>query len=197
MHLIAGLGNPGNQYLFSRHNLGFMLVDRLADDHNIRTARSQYNCLYGDGLIDGSRVILAKPQTFMNLSGSAITALFRFLKLEPENLIVLHDDLDLPYNTVRMKKGGGAGGHKGLLSIMENLGSPDFIRVRLGIGKPVMKEMTDGYVLARFSPDEMEILPEFLARGADAVESILESGLQKTMNLFNLRPASVTEEEDP
>lgn len=197
MRLIVGLGNPGKEYLFSRHNLGFMVVDRLADDLDIRVARSQFDALTGDGTISGNRIILAKPQTFMNLSGNSVAGLLRFYKLEMEDLIVIHDDLDLPFDTVRIKKGGGHGGNKGVMSIINQLGSPDFIRVRMGIGKPPRKEMTEGHVLGRFFPEEMERLPDLLVRAADAVEAIIKSGLAAAMNQFNQKPATGEQNETP
>lgn len=195
MRLIVGLGNPGKEYLFSRHNLGFMVVDRLAGDLDIRVTRSQFSALTGDGTMSGNRIILAKPQTYMNLSGNAVSGLLRFYKLEMEDLIVVHDDLDLQFDTVRIKKGGGHGGNKGVMSIMEQLGSPDFIRVRIGIGKPPRKEMTEGHVLGRFSPEEMEKLPDVLVRAADAVEAVVKPGLAAAMNRFNQRPAANGEED--
>ncbi len=190
MRLIVGLGNPGKEYLFSRHNLGFMVVDRLADDLDIRVARSQFDSLTGDGTISGNRIILAKPQTYMNLSGNAVAVLLRYFKLEIEDLIVIHDELDLPFDIVRIKKGGGDGGNKGVRSIMNQLGSPDFVRVRIGIGKPPRKEMTEGHVLGRFFPEEMEKLPDILVRAADAVEAIIKSGLAAAMNQFNQKPSA-------
>lgn len=193
MRLIVGLGNPGKEYLFSRHNLGFMVVDRLAGDLDVRVTRNQFDALAGDGTICGDRIILAKPQTFMNLSGTAVSALLRFYKLEMDDLIVIHDDLDLAFDAVRIKKGGGAGGNKGVLSIINQLGNPDFVRVRLGIGKPSRKEMTEAYVLGRFFPEEMEKLPQILARAADAVEAIVKSGLAAAMNRFNQRPSASEE----
>jgi len=194
LKLIAGLGNPGKAYLFSRHNLGFMTVDRLADDLDIRISRTQFDALVGDGTMSGTRVVLAKPQTFMNLSGNSVAALVRFYKLEPEDLIVVHDDLDLPFETVRIKKGGGHGGNKGVLSIIDRLGTPDFVRVRLGIGKPPRKEMTEDYVLCRFPPEEMTTLPQVLAKAADAVEAIVTSGLTNARNRFNQKPSPAPED---
>ena len=197
MNLIVGLGNPGKEYLFSRHNVGFMVVDRLADDLGIRIARSQFDALTGDGSISGRRIMLAKPQTYMNLSGRAVSGLLNFYKLEMDSLIVVHDDLDLPFETVRIKKGGGHGGNKGVMSIINQLGSPDFVRVRMGIGKPARKEMTDDHVLGRFSPDEVKVLPDILVRAADAVEAILKAGLAAAMNEFNQRPAANGDDPEP
>ncbi len=197
MHLIVGLGNPGKEYLFSRHNMGFMVVDRLADDLGIRVTRSQFDAVTGDGSMSGHRILLAKPQTYMNLSGRAVSGLLNFYKLEMDNLIVIHDDLDLPFETVRIKKGGGHGGNKGVMSIINQLGSPDFVRVRMGIGKPARKEMTDDHVLGRFFPEEMKVLPAILVRAADAVEAILKVGLSAAMNEFNQRPAANGDDPEP
>ena len=197
MNLIVGLGNPGKEYLFSRHNMGFMVVDRLADDLGIRVTRNQFDSLTGDGSISGRRIMLAKPQTYMNLSGRAVSGLLNFYKLEMDSLIVVHDDLDLPFETVRIKKGGGHGGNKGVMSIINQLGSPDFVRVRMGIGKPARKEMTDDHVLGRFSPEEMKVLPDILVRAADAVEAILKAGLAAAMNEFNQRPAANGDDPEP
>ena len=197
MNLIVGLGNPGKEYLFSRHNMGFMVVDRLADDLGIRVTRSQFDALTGDGSISGRRIMLAKPQTYMNLSGRAVSGLLNFYKLEMDNLIVIHDDLDLPFETVRIKKGGGHGGNKGVMSIINQLGSPDFVRVRMGIGKPARKEMTDDHVLGRFSPEEVKVLPDILVRAADAVEAVLKAGLAAAMNEFNQRPAANGDDPEP
>jgi len=197
MNLIVGLGNPGKEYLFSRHNMGFMVVDRLADDLGIRVTRSQFDALTGDGSISGRRIMLAKPQTYMNLSGRAVSGLLNFYKLEMDSLIVVHDDLDLPFETVRIKKGGGHGGNKGVMSIINQLGSPDFVRVRMGIGKPARKEMTDDHVLGRFSPEEVKVLPDILVRAADAVEAVLKAGLAAAMNEFNQRPAANGDDPEP
>ena len=197
MNLIVGLGNPGKEYLFSRHNMGFMVVDRLADDLGIRVTRSQFDSLTGDGSISGRRIMLAKPQTYMNLSGRAVSGLLNFYKLEMDSLIVVHDDLDLPFETVRIKKGGGHGGNKGVMSIINQLGSPDFVRVRMGIGKPARKEMTDDHVLGRFSPEEVKVLPDILVRAADAVEAVLKAGLAAAMNEFNQRPAANGDDPEP
>ena len=197
MNLIVGLGNPGKEYLFSRHNMGFMVVDRLADDLGIRVTRNQFDSLTGDGSISGRRIMLAKPQTYMNLSGRSVSGLLNFYKLEMDTLIVVHDDLDLPFETVRIKKGGGHGGNKGVMSIINQLGSPDFVRVRMGIGKPARKEMTDDHVLGRFSPEEVKVLPDILVRAADAVEAVLKAGLAAAMNEFNQRPAANGDDPEP
>ncbi len=187
MKLIIGLGNPGTKYHLTRHNLGFLVVDELAEIHGINLSKKKFNALTGEGILWGESAVLAKPQTFMNLSGTAVRGLFGFYKLAVRDLLVVHDDLDLEPGAVRIKAGGGAGGHKGLGSIIESLGEADFVRIRLGIGKPPMKEQTEGYVLQRFAPDELEQTAQAVHRACDVVEALIASGLQTAMNRFNSR----------
>ncbi len=195
MKLIVGLGNPGSKYLMTRHNLGFMVVDEVAEIHRIDISKKKFGALVGEGALSGTSVVLAKPQTFMNLSGRSVRELVDFYKAAPEDLVVIHDDLDLDPGIVRIKIGGGAGGHKGLKSIIESLGRPDFIRVRLGIGKPVSKERTESYVLERFAPEELEQTADFVHLACDAVEELLRSSVTSAMNRFNPRTRK-SEEED-
>lgn len=198
MKLIIGLGNPGSRYHLTRHNLGFMVVDELAEIHRIGIAKNKYGALVGEGVIAGNPVVLAKPQTFMNLSGSAVRGLVGFFKPQAHDLVIVHDDLDLDSGVVRVKFGGGAGGHKGIKSIIDCIGSPDFVRVRLGIGKPFLKEKTESYVLERFKPGELEATADQVGRGCDAVEEIIAKGVQAAMNRFNPRnrtPGSPDPEE--
>ncbi|HLA05646.1 MAG TPA: aminoacyl-tRNA hydrolase, partial [Syntrophales bacterium] len=148
MKLIAGLGNPGEQYQSSRHNLGFLTLDYLAGRHDIPLKKQGFEALFGKGKIGSETVLLAKPQTYMNLSGIALERLVSYFKVDIKDLIVVHDDLDLPFETIRLKKGGGEGGHKGLMSIIQHVGSADFLRVRIGIGKPIRKSMVEKYVLS-------------------------------------------------
>lgn len=187
MKLIIGLGNPGSKYLLTKHNLGFMVVDEFAEIHRISIAKNKYGALVGEGVIAGNPVVLAKPQTFMNLSGNAVRGLVGFFKPGTHDLIVVHDDLDLDPGVVRVKFGGGTGGHKGIKSIIDCIGGPDFIRVRLGIGKPSLKERTESYVLERFRPGELESTADQVHRGCDAVEEIISKGVQTAMNRFNPR----------
>lgn len=187
MKIIAGLGNPGERYLFTRHNLGFMVADRLALSHHLSFRRKKFDALLAEGPIGGIPAILLKPQTFMNLSGKAVGPLVRFFKVDAADLVVIHDDLDLPFGTIRVKKGGGDGGHKGLQSIIEALGTDDFLRLRFGIGKPVTKELVEAYVLEPFGKEETECLTVLLERACRAVEEILSAGPQSAMNKFNVR----------
>lgn len=187
MKLIIGLGNLGERYCFTRHNMGFLVLGELADEHGISMRRKKFDADMGEGAIAGKASVLARPRTFMNLSGVAAGQLVSFFKVELNDVIVIHDDLDLVFGSVRVKEGGGHGGHKGLISVMDHLGGGAFTRVRMGIGKPPLKEMVEDYVLSLFNREEMEKLPEILLRGAGAVTEILASGVQSSMNRFNVR----------
>lgn len=180
MYVIVGLGNPGNRYRYTRHNIGFMVLEKLARDFKIDLKQKSFDALWGKGKINGADVLLAMPQTYMNLSGTAVRQLVAFFKADINNLIVFHDDLDLTFGNIRLKKGGGNAGHKGLASITENLGSSDFIRVRLGIGRPSDKCRIEGYVLEPFNSDEeLSLLPEIIQTAAEAGTEIVLSGLEK------------------
>jgi len=180
MYVIVGLGNPGNRYRYTRHNIGFMVLEKLARDFEIDLKQKSFDALWGKGKINGADVLLAMPQTYMNLSGTAVRQLVAFFKADINNLIVFHDDLDLTFGNIRLKKGGGNAGHKGLASITENLGSSDFIRVRLGIGRPSDKSRIEGYVLEPFNSDEeLSLLPEIIQTAAEAGTEIVLSGLEK------------------
>jgi len=194
MKLIVGLGNPGDRYKFTRHNMGFLVLDELAEEHGISLGRKKFDAYTGEGEIAGTTVMLAKPWTFMNLSGTTVGRIVSFFRYDLNDIVVIHDDLDLPYGTVRVKQGGGHGGHKGLMSVIDHLGGREFIRVRVGIGKPLLKEMTEEYVLQPFSREEMEALPGILVRGTGAVVEILSAGLQAAMNRYNARRVREKEE---
>ena len=184
--IIAGLGNPGPKYQWTRHNAGFLFLDRLAHLENLAITRTSFSGLAGEWQYRNKRLILLKPQTFMNLSGRSVMPALQFYKLPITSLIVVHDELDLPFGTARLKQGGGHGGHNGLRSIMEQLGKGDFIRLRIGIGKPRQGD-TSSYVLGNIPPAEMEILPRILDGGLDMLETMLEDGLPKAMSLYNNR----------
>lgn len=185
MKLIAGLGNPGIGYRTSRHNAGFMVLDQLALLHNISIDQNIFNARVGRGKISGAPVLLVEPQTFMNLSGIAIRKLADYFRIDMGDVIVVHDDLDLPFQTIRLKAGGGHGGHKGLISIMDHLGGRDFLRVRFGIGKPARKTMVEGYVLEPFSVEEMGCLSPLTQKAAEAVTGIISSGIRTAMEKFH------------
>lgn len=186
MYLIVGLGNPGNRYRFTRHNSGFMVLEKLAQTLEIDLKQKSFDALWGKGKISGTDIILAEPQTYMNLSGTAVRQLVAFFKADISNLIVVHDDLDLPFGAIRLKTGGGNAGHKGLASITDNLGSSDFMRVRLGIGKPSDKSRIEGYVLEPFKADEeLSLLPEIIRTAAEACSEIVLSGIEKAIAKYH------------
>lgn len=183
MKIVYGLGNPGNQYLMTRHNIGFMVADLLAREYDISLKKKSSGVLSGRGEIEGVGVLLAKPITYMNLSGRPLT----YLSFKPADLIVIHDDLDIPFGQVRIKDGGGTGGHKGLGSIVSELGESAFLRVRCGIGRPQGDRDPADYVLEPFAKAELETLADEIARAAEAVRACLKEGAQKAMNSFNRR----------
>ncbi|MBN1450256.1 MAG: aminoacyl-tRNA hydrolase [Anaerolineales bacterium] len=183
--LIVGLGNPGREYKDNRHNVGFMLVDRLTVRFNARMSRLQAKALVASLNYEGKKLILAKPQTYMNLSGQSIQGLARFYKIPLENMIVAHDDLDLPFGTIRIRPGGGPGGQKGVASTIERLGSKDFPRLRIGIDRPPGRMDPAAYVLQDFPKADMTMLSEILDRAADAVMTFVLEGLNPAMNKFN------------
>jgi len=184
-YLIVGLGNPGRNYRENRHNIGFMLIDRLAIRLDAKMTRLQSKALVGSTRYNDAKVILAKPQTFMNLSGQAVQGLARFYKLPLSNLLIAHDDLDLPFGTIRLRPGGGAGGQKGIKSTIERLGTPDFPRLRLGIGRPPGRMDPAAYVLQNFSKGDEMLLSETLDRAADAAFKFIDEGINEAMNVFN------------
>jgi len=182
--LIAGLGNPGARYARSRHNVGFMVVEQFAHAHDLSFARKRFNAEIAEGNVGGARVMLAKPQTFMNLSGDAIGKLFAFYKIAPDDLLVVYDDLDLPLGKMRMRPKGGAGGHHGMESILARIGTSEFPRLRVGIGRPDPDTDVD-HVLGDFDRDERALMDETFARAADAIDVWLREGLNAAMNKFN------------
>lgn len=183
--LLVGLGNPGREYRDSRHNIGFMVIDRFCAAANIKIGKVQNKALVGVGSFGGHRVIVAKPQTFMNLSGQAVGPLLRFYRVPLGHLLVIHDDLDLPFGTIRIRPSGGAGGQKGLASTIQQLGTQDFPRLRMGIGRPPGQMEVPDYVLARFGRAEEEFLPTWLDRASEAAQSFIRQGIELTMTRFN------------
>jgi PTH1 family peptidyl-tRNA hydrolase len=184
-YLIAGLGNPGRQYRYNRHNIGFMALDRLAARLGLTFSRLESKALLAKGTHQGRRVVLAKPQTYMNLSGKAVASLARFYKVPLVQLLVVYDDVDLPFGTLRLRPAGSSGGQRGMESIIENLGSQEFPRLRLGIGRPPGRMEAGDYVLEDFSRQEMEFLPGILDRAVDAIFTFFDEGLVTAMNRFN------------
>jgi PTH1 family peptidyl-tRNA hydrolase len=184
--LIAGLGNPGTKYQWTRHNAGFLVLDRLAEIIRVSVDRTKFGSLYGEGSWSGNRLVLLKPQTFMNLSGRAVAEAARFYKIPPADIIVVHDDLDLPFGQIRLKSGGGHGGHNGLRSIIAELGSADFVRLRVGIGRPD-KGSAEKYVLTPFSAEDAGFFRHVADGACEALEMFLQEGLPKAMSIFHAR----------
>jgi len=184
--LIAGLGNPGPKYQGTRHNAGFMVLDRFSRDIGTSLNRKVFSALFGEGTFQGMRILLLKPQTFMNLSGRSVAAAVNFHKIPIQDLIVIHDDMDIPFGQVRLKDGGGHAGHNGLRSLMQELGSGSFVRLRIGINRPLHDDAAD-YVLNNFSSDELEKLPLILDGATELLKLVIEEGLVKAMNTFHNR----------
>jgi peptidyl-tRNA hydrolase, PTH1 family len=185
MKIIIGLGNPGRKYERTRHNAGFLAIDELARGLRFDLTQEKYHALVGRGRIGGEDVLLAKPQTFMNESGRSVGAVLRYTYAKPADLIVLHDELDLPLGTVRVKAGGGHGGHNGLRSLIEHLGTTDFVRVRIGVGRPAPGQDAADYVLSPFLAGERETAVGAFSRAADAARAVIIDGITKAMNEFN------------
>lgn len=183
--LIVGLGNPGREYRSTRHNIGFLVIDRLAQDLQCSLSKVQNKAIVGMCKLGDSKVILAKPQTFMNLSGMSVSSLIRFYKIDLNHLLLIHDDVDLPYGQIRIRPGGGSAGQKGVESIIQQLGTKEFSRMRMGIGQPPGRMDSADYVLQSFSKDEEEVLIEFQDRGVKASKSFITDGLDTAMNRFN------------
>lgn len=183
--LVAGLGNPGPDYAATRHNCGFLAADVLADRAGARFARDRSRGLTATGRISGLPVTLAKPQTFMNLSGGPVAAVRSFYKIPAERIVVVHDELDLPFGVLRLKLGGGDNGHNGLRSVTASLGTRSYLRVRMGIGRPPGRMDPADFVLRSFSAAERKVLPDLLERAADAVEALLADGLAAAQNQFH------------
>lgn len=184
-YLIVGLGNPGREYRDTRHNVGFMAVDHFCEMQDARLGKVKFKAIIGETRIGPAKVILAKPQTFMNLSGNAVASIVRFYKIPLGNILVVHDDLDLPFATVRLRPGGGAGGQKGLKSTIERLGTQQFPRMRIGIGRPPGQMDAAAYVLQKFGRADQEELDFILRRAGEAMEVFVNEGLDKAMNQYN------------
>jgi len=183
--LLIGLGNPGREYRDNRHNVGFMLIDRITVRLNARGMKVQSKAIVLNTIYEERKLILAKPQTFMNLSGQSVQGLAHFYKVPLTNVMILSDDLDIPFGTIRIRASGGPGGQRGMASIIEKLGTKDFPRLRIGIGRPPGRMDPAAYVLQNFSRDEMQTLSEVLDHGTEAVFAFVTHGLNKAMNEFN------------
>ena len=188
MHLIVGLGNPGAEYADNRHNLGYMVVNELARRGRAPAPREKFGAELAEATVAGQRVLLCKPQEYMNVSGQAVARVAAFWKIGLAETVVVHDELDVPFERLKLGAGGGPGGHNGIKSIISALGDPGFARVRIGIGRPAPGRASADYVLSDFSRAETAALPEIVGRAADAVEVIVGQGLAAAMNRFNGKP---------
>ena len=186
--LIVGLGNPGREYAQTRHNIGFQVVSRLAEKHGLNFSRVQNEAIIATGHIGGVRVVLAKPQTWMNDSGRAVGPLVRFYKVELARLLIAYDDLDRPSGSLRLRSEGGHGGHNGMRSIITRLGTQEFARLRVGIGRPPGRMDPAAYVLQPFSRDEEIQVDTARDRAVEAIECFLAEGIMAAMNTFNVKP---------
>lgn len=187
MHLVVGLGNPGRRYVRTRHNVGFDVITQLCERWGMSVAgRKLFGALVSDGSIDGHPAQLARPQKYMNLSGQPVASLMGLHRITPEQVVVIHDDMGLPFGTVRLRRGGGHGGHNGLRDLIAHIGR-EFLRVRVGIGRPSEGEDAADFVLARWGEEESARLPDVISTGSDAAEVILSEGIIAAMNRFNVR----------
>ena len=184
--LVVGLGNPGDAYVKTRHNAGFMVLDEVAESFSISIEKRKFDALFGRGLIEGSEVILAKPMAFMNLSGIPVQKILNYFKIPFEDMLVIHDDIDLAFGRLQIKENGGHGGHKGLKSIIETVGSGNFIRLRIGIGRSEDNIDIANYVLGQFNTNEKKILDKITEKARDAVVTTICKGTKKAMNIFNV-----------
>lgn len=185
MYYIVGLGNPGLQYENTRHNVGFLTIDYLAKKYNINVKKIKFKSLYGQGEISGHKVMLIKPQTYMNNSGEALRELYSYYKFDHDKLIVIYDDIDIEFGSIRIKKKGSAGTHNGMKSIIYNLQYDDFPRIKLAVGKKPDFMNLANFVLSGFRGDDVNVIEDEIEMAADAVESILADGIEKAMGTYN------------
>lgn len=185
MYLIVGLGNPENEYAKTRHNMGFNTINEIAKNNNIEITKTKFKGLYGSGIIQGKKIILLKPQTYMNLSGESIKEIIDFYNIELNEIIVIYDDIDIEKGTIKIRKKGGPGAHNGMKSIVENLKTSEFARVRVGIGQPEFKNDMINYVIGKVPEEEQEILQQGVKKAALAIEEIIKNGIDIAMNKFN------------
>lgn len=188
--LIIGLGNPGREYRFTRHNIGFLSIDKLAETQNIQINRVKNNTLIGLGHFNENKLILAKPQTYMNLSGKAVNSLINFYKVSLEHTLIIHDDLDLPFGSIRLRPSGSSGGQKGIHSVIQMLGTEQIPRLRVGIGRPPGRMNAMDYVLQRFNDQDSDMLDEITERVTNASLAFIEFGIEYAMNHFNQSTSS-------
>ena len=185
MYLIVGLGNPEPEYKNTRHNMGFDTVNKLSKEYNIEINKNKFKGLFGTGVIEGQKVIILKPQTFMNLSGESIIEAMNFYHIKEEELIIIYDDIDINPGIIKIRKKGGPGTHNGMKSVIQNIGTKDFTRVRVGIGTPIHKGDLINYVIGKIPEEELKILDEATTRAKEAVVEIIKAGVDNAMNKIN------------
>jgi len=187
MIVVVGLGNPGKQYTLTKHNVGFLTVEELGQRVGIEITKNKFQSLCGEAVIEGNKVLFLKPQTYMNRSGEAVSSACDFYKVPPENLIIVHDEMDIELGRIMIKPGGGSAGNNGIKSIIVHLGTKDFIRVRIGIGKPRGESDGASHVLSNFSKSESAMIEDTIKTASDAVLEIIDGGLEKAMNKYNVK----------
>ena len=185
MYLIVGLGNPEPEYSRTRHNMGFDVINKVADKHQITVNKNKFDAIYGKGNIGEREVILVKPQTYMNLSGRAVIQYMHFFKVKESELIVIYDDVDIEKGSIKIRKKGSAGTHNGMKSVIQEIGTEEFVRIRIGIGKPEFDGDMINHVLQKVQQEEYQKLEEGIQQAAEAVDSILQNGIDHAMNKFN------------
>ena len=185
MYIIVGLGNPEPEYSNTRHNMGFDTINKIAKKYNIEFSKTNFKGIYGTGIIEGEKVILLKPQTYMNLSGESVKEIIDFYKLNTDNLIIIYDDIDIEPGIIKLRKTGGPGTHNGMKSVIKEIGTEKFPRVRVGIGKPEHKGDLINYVIGKIPEEDKKILEKSTDVAKDAVIEIIKNGMDKAMNLFN------------
>ena len=187
MYLIVGLGNPESEYAKTRHNMGFCVINKLANQFQIDMTKTKFNSLYGTGIINGEKVVLLKPQTYMNLSGEAVKAFWDYYKLDLKDLVVIYDDIEIEKGTIRIRKKGSSGNHNGMKSIISNLQSEEFTRIRVGIGRPEHQNDMINYVIGKISDEEQERLEPGIEMAKEATIELIKSGVDIAMNKFNTK----------
>ncbi|MBE9530838.1 MAG: aminoacyl-tRNA hydrolase [Proteobacteria bacterium] len=185
VRLVVGLGNPGNTYKRTRHNVGFMVLDQIAEDFSIALVKQKFDTVFGRGSVDGVEVVLAKPMAFMNRSGPQVQQIAGYYRILSEDMLVVHDDIDLAFGRIKIKEKGGDGGHKGVRSIIDAFGGGNFVRLRIGVGRPEAGISAADHVLGRFKSDENKVLDQIITAARDAVVTILCKGAKEGMDRFN------------
>jgi PTH1 family peptidyl-tRNA hydrolase len=190
---VVGLGNPGKNYQDTRHNAGFMVADKIAQNFNIMFKNKKFDLVFGRGFVEDVEILLTKPLAFMNRSGPPVQKLAHYFRIQCEDMLVIHDDIDLAYGRLKIKEKGGHGGHNGIRSLMDAFGGGDFVRLRIGVGRSEAGEGVTGHVLGRFSADQSQLLARIITEARDAAVTVLSQGAKVGMNLFNGKDLKISE----